>query len=276
MQSLLEAVTFTEITDIVINWLTSTGIKIIISVLAIFVGFRIITKIARRIEKNGERFDKTVMRTVAYLFSICLKSALTICLIGYVGIDTSGLTALVASFGVCIGLAVNGALSNLAGGVLILVTRPFRVDDLIEAEGICGTVEDIHMVCTKIRTPDNKVCYVPNGSLANGNIVNYSEKTTRRLDFSFEIAYSSDTELAKKAISEILASHPKVLDDPPIFVRIGALGQSGISITARAWVRTEDYFSVQFDITESAKAALDRCGIIVPYSQLDVHIKDDR
>ncbi len=265
------------ILDTIISWALNTGMKVLIALVLLCVSFRIITVIARKIEKKGnnDKFDKTVMRTLAYIFNIGAKVVVAICLVGYVGIDTSGVTALIASLGVGIGLAVNGALSNLAGGVLIIVTRPFKIDDYIEAQDVSGTVEDIHMVCTKLRTPDNKVVYVPNGSLANGNIINYSEKPIRRVDFSFLISYENDFDAAKKLISDICSSHELALDDPEPFVRVAEHAESGIRITARVWTRSEDYWTVNFDILESVKKAFDENGIVIPYNQLDVRVKKD-
>lgn len=263
--------------DTVISWCLNTGIKIVIAVVILLVGFRIITKISRKIEKRGEngKLDKTLMRTLAYVVNVGAKILIVIALIGYLGIDTSGLTALIASLGVCAGLAVNGALSNLAGGVLIILTRPFKIDDYIDAQGISGTVEDIHITCTKLRTPDNKVVYVPNGSLANGNIINYSEKETRRVDFSFSISYANDFERAKSLISDICAAHELVLDDPAPFVRVSEHGASSINITTRVWVKSDDYWTVHFDVMEAVKKSFDENGIEIPYNQLDVHVKND-
>jgi small conductance mechanosensitive channel len=280
MSSLLETtleITPESVLSAVISWCLDTGLKILIAIVLLLVSYRIINVISRKIEARGGKgkLDKTVAKVFAYVFKIGLKIAIAISLVAYLGFDTSGLTALVASLGVGIGLAVNGALSNLAGGVLILVTRPFKVDDFIDAQGVSGTVEDIRIVCTKLRTPDNKVVYVPNGSLANGNIINYSEKDTRRVDFSFEISYSANFEVAKRIVSSILTSHPLVLDEPAIFVRVGSHGQSSIGVTARAWTKTEDYWTVHFDVMETVKAEFDKHGIEIPYSQLDVHIKND-
>lgn len=261
----------------VLSWCLNTGIKILIAIVILLVTFKIINSISRRIEKRGEggKFDKTVMRTIAYIFRIGLKVAIVICLVAYLGIDTSGLTALVASFGVCIGLAVNGALSNVAGGVLILVTRPFKIDDYIEAQGVSGTVEDIHMVCTKLRTPDNKVIYLPNGALSSGNIINYSEKDLRRVDFTFSISYSADFDKAKAIITDILTSHELTLDEPESMVRMSSHSASSIDITARVWVNSADYWTVNFDVLEAVKAAFDKNGIEIPFNQLDVHVKND-
>lgn len=264
-----------KITDTLLNWCLNTGIKVLIALVVLFISFRIVTVISRKIAKKGDKdkYDKTVMKTLAYLFNIGLKVVIAICLVGYVGIDTSGLTALVASFGVCIGLAVNGALSNVAGGVLIIVTRPFKIDDFIEAQGVCGTVEDIHMVCTKLRTPDNKVVYLPNGALSSGNIINYSEKDTRRVDFTFSIAYDADFEKAKAIVLDLLVNHELTLDDPAPFVRVSEHGASSINITARAWVKSADYWTVNFDTIEAVKKAFDENGIEIPFDQLDVHVK---
>ena len=269
--------TLRKVIDGLISWSLNTGTKLLISIILLAVTFRIVTVLARKIEKKGnsEKYDKTVMRTLAYIFNIGVKIVIIVCLVGYVGIDTSGITALIASLGVGIGLAVNGALSNLAGGVLIIVTRPFKIDDYIEAQGVSGTVEDIHIVCTKLRTPDNKVVYVPNGELANGNIINYSEKDIRRVDFSFMISYDDDFEQAKALVTDILTSHPLSLADPEPMVRVAEHGESGVRITARVWVKSEDYWTVHFDVLENAKKKFDENGITIPYNQLEVRVKND-
>lgn len=266
--------------DKLLNWCLDSGLKIIIALVLLFISFKLINFIARRIRKklvNNERFDKTLVKTFTNIGKIGLKIAVVVCLVGYLGIDTSGLTALVTSLSVCVGLAVNGALSNLAGGFLILFTRPFKVDDYIEVEstGIAGTVEDIQIVCTKLCTPDNKMIYVPNGTLSNSNIINYSEKDTRRVDFTFSIAYDNDFEKARALILAICESHSLVLDDPAPLVRMVEHGQSSINITTRVWVKSENYWTVKFDILEAVKQTFDKSGISIPYNQLDVHVKND-
>lgn len=261
----------------VINWATTTGVKILISLLIIFVSFKIINLITRKIEKkaNAKNADKTIMKTLAYILRIGLKIVVAICIVGYLGIDTSGLTALVASLGVCAGLAVNGALSNLAGGVLIILTRPFKIDDYIAAQGHEGTVVDIHITNTKLKTPDNKIIYLPNGSLANGDIVNYSEMDTRRVDLTFSIGYADDFEKAKEIVKNLCDSHELVLKDPEPFVRVSEHGASSINIKTRVWVNSADYWTVYFDLTEQVKKAFDKEGIEIPFNQLDVHIKKE-
>jgi small conductance mechanosensitive channel len=149
------------------------------------------------------------------------------------------------------------------------------VDDFIEAQGYSGTVEDIHITTTKIRTGDNKVVYIPNGPLSSGTIVNYSVKDTRRVDFTFSIGYSDDYEKAKKIVMDILTSHELTLDDPAPMVRVSAHGASSIDLVARVWVKSNDYWTVNFDILEAVKTAFDKEGIEIPFNQLDVHVKNN-
>ena len=271
--------TWAMVFETLISWCLNTGIKIIISLIILAVSFRVINVLARKLEKkfqNSERHDKTIVKVLGYIGKVGAKILIAICLVGYLGIDTSGLTALVTSLGVCAGLAINGALSNLAGGIIIIFTRPFKLDDYIEVEGsVSGTVEDIQIVCTKLRTPDNKVIYVPNGTLSNSNIINYSEKPTRRVDFSFSISYENDFEKAKNLVMGIFDAHDLVLSDPAPMVRVSEHGQSGITITARCWTNNSDYWTVRFDILEAVKKSFDENGIVIPYNQLDVHVKQD-
>lgn len=268
---------FNNILNTLINWTTTAGIRILIALVLLFVSFKIVNLISRKIKKSGEngKIDKTLARTFSYIFKIAMKCLIAICLIGFVGIDTSGFAALVVSLGACVGLALNGALSNLAGGILIIITRPFRVDDFIEAQGYSGTVEDINITMTKIRTPDNKVVYIPNGPLSSGTVVNYSVKPTRRVDFTFSIGYGDDFEKAKSIVMDICTSHELVLDDPAPFVRVSSHNSSSIDLSCRVWVKSADYWTVNYDVLEAVKLAFDKEGIEIPFNQLDVHVKND-
>lgn len=259
------------------NWAMTAGIRLLIALVILAISFKVINFIGKRIEKAGDKHhaDKTVMRTVAYIFRIGMKIVVAICLVGYVGINTSGLTALITSLGVCVGLAVNGALSNLAGGVLIILTRPFRIDDTIDAQGYSGIVEDIHITNTKLRTFDNKTVYIPNGPLSTGTVVNYSMKDTRRVDEVFSIARSSDFKKAKEILSEVIETHPLVLKNPETFIRVTAHTDSSTEITTRVWVKSDDYWTVKFDMLETVKERFDAAGIEIPFNQMDVHIKNN-
>ena len=266
-----------QLLDTLLEWATHTGVRVLLALLILFVSFKLINWLGRRITKAGKKkqVDKTILNTLVYALKLLLKCVVAVCMVSFVGIDTSGITALIASVGVCAGLAVNGALSNLAGGVLILVTRPFKVDDFIEAQGVSGTVTDIHIITTKIRTPDNKVIYLPNGVLSADTIINYSEMDRRRVELVFSIAYSADFEKAKTIVRELAEAHEMVLKDEPIFVRMSEHAASSLQIKTRVWTKTEDYWTVYFDLTESVKRAFDENGIEIPFNQLDVHVKND-
>ncbi len=269
-----------QLWNTIVTWASQTGIKIVIALVILLISFRIVTLIARRWEKrlknSKKNIDKTISKVLIYVFKLGTKTLIALALIGYLGIDTSGVTALIASLGVGVGLAVNGALSNLAGGVLLLITRPFKVDDYIEACGESGTVVDIRITQTRLCTPDNKVIYIPNGTLSTSTIINYSEKDFRRVDFTFSISYSADFEKAKNIILDIANAHELVLREPAEpFVRMSEHAASSINIATRVWVKSADYWTVNFDILERVKKAFDENGIEIPFNQLDVHVKKD-
>ena len=260
----------------VATWALNDGLKLVIAPILLVLSFRIINAVARRMQKNAERkqLDKTVSRTLIYLFRLGSRLVIILCLVGYVGIDTSGLAALVTSLGVCVGLAVNGALSNLAGGVMIIFTRPFKIDDFIEACGYSGTVEEIRITQTRLRTGDNKVVYLPNGKLSASEVITYSEKTERRVDLTFSVAYAVELERAKSIVLEVCREHGLVLGDPAPMARISGHGASGMELLTRVWVKSEHYWTVRFDLLESVKQAFDREGIEIPFPQMDVHVRN--
>ena len=259
-------------------WAMTTGIKIVFAILVLLISFRIVTVISRRIEKKLEKsgkFDKTLVRSLSYAGRVLIKIVIASCMVGYLGVDTSGIAALIASLGVGIGLAVNGALSNFAGGILLLVTRPFKVGDYIAAQGSEGIVEDIRIISTKIVTLDNKVVHLPNGALSSGNIVNYSEKDIRRVDLDFSVA-GNDPELVKSLIKGVCDADEKVLKDPAVFVRVTDYGAgNGVKVTMRAWTKTEQYWDTYFDLLNGVRKAFEENKIVIPFNQLDVHIKNN-
>jgi len=261
-----------------LNWLTTEGLKILFALIVIFVGFCIISKLSKKLKVSLEKknTDKIIAKILVSVFNYGLKALVVICMLGYLGIETSGIAAVISSIGIAIGLAVQGALSNFAGGILIIITRPFKVDDFIETQGILGTVEDISIIHTTIRTGDNKTAILPNGALANSNIINYSRKDIRRVDFTFSIGYTADFALAQKIILSIFAKHEKVLDNPESMVRMTAHGASSIDIVSRCWVNSADYWDVYFDVMETVKSEFDRYGIEIPFNQLDVHVDNKK
>lgn len=271
------AITFEEILDKVVDWATTAGIKIIIALALWFISFRIINFFNKRITKRMQKkqVDKTVTKVVNYITVIGLKCLVVLCLLGYVGIEVTSISAVLASLGVGVGLALNGALSNFAGGLLIFITRPFKVDDYISADGYEGTVEDIHIIHTKIVTTDKKVIYLPNGNLSSANIINYSEKAVRRLDFTFPIPHECDLEKAKSIILDISEKNDLILKDPKPFARMSARNTNSTDISVKLYVKNGDYWTVYYDVLEEVKRKFEESGINVPFNQVDVHMKDN-
>ena len=267
-----------EIIEALRTWALTTGVKIVAALIILLISFRIVTIISRRIEKKLDKsgkFDKTLVRTLSYAGRLVVKIVIATCLVGWLGVDTTGIAALIASLGVGIGLAVNGALSNFAGGILLLVTRPFKVGDFISAQGADGIVEDIRLVSTSIVTLDNKVVHLPNGALSSGNIVNYSEKDIRRVDLDFSVA-GNDPELVRSLILGVCEADEKVLKDPAVFVRVTDYGAgNGVKVTMRAWTKTAQYWDTYFDLLNGVRKAFEENKIVIPFNQLDVHIKND-
>ena len=271
-----------EIVQTVFNWLTTAGVKVVIALIALVISFKLINWLSKKVEKASEKklsselkYDKTLTRTLSNVMRVLLKVIVCAGIVGYLGLDTSGITALIASLGVGVGLAVNGTISNLAGGVLLLFTRPFKDDDFIEACGYAGTVEDIYICNTKIRTPDNKVVYIPNGKLSTSEVVNYSEKDIRRVDVDFSIGYGVDFEAAKAVILGVCSADPLILDDPAPEVHIAEHASSSIALTTRVWCKNSDYWTVHFDLLEQVKKAFDEKGIEIPFPQVDVHMHNN-
>ena len=264
-----------ELGSTILNWVTNTGIKILIALIILWVAFKLINRLARKIgqqlDANG-KLDKTLVRVFVSAGKTLAKCLVALALVGYLGIDTSGVAALIASLGVMVGLAVNGALGNIAGGVLLLLTRPFKVDDYVEVAGQAGTVEEINLVSTKLVTVDNRVVYIPNGSASASNIINYTEKNIRRVDHTFAIAYGSDFNKAKEILLAVMQKNDKVLKDPAPFARVCTQSGGNVELTCRAWTATANYWDVYFDLLESAKNELAAAGIAMPRQQVDVHV----
>ena len=241
--------------------------KVITALLILFVGLyviKIITKSSRKLmQKRG--VDVTLQKFLENLLSWVLKILLFITVISQLGIATTSFAAIIAAAGLAIGLALQGSLGNFAGGVLIMIFKPIKIGDFIEAQGESGTVKEIEIFTTKLNTPDNKEVIIPNGALSNGNIVNYSTEATRRVDFTFGVGYDSDIKKTKEIIFGILNNHPLILKEPATAVNLSELGDSSINFFTRAWVKKEDYWAVKFDVMEQTKDAFDAAGIDIPY-----------
>ena len=268
----------TKILEAVIQWCATSGVKLLIGLIILFIVFKIINSLAKSIKRGMEKrqADETITKVTYSLTRKVLKAAAFLVFLGYVGIDTAGIGSIIASCAVAVGLALQGSLSNIAGWFIIIFMKPFKLGHYVECQGESGTVEDIQLFYTYLRTPDNKVIMIPNGSLANGNIINYSVKETRRLDHVFQISYANDVVLAIKLINEVLAKHPEILLDPAPFVKMSQCDSSSINITSRVWVKQEDYWNLHFDLIKEVKDIFDQNNISVPYNQLDVHVYNEK
>ena len=219
----------------------------------------------RKVEPSIQSFLKSIV-------NITLLVLLFLAVIGKLGIELTSFAALLASAGVAVGMALSGNLSNFAGGVIILVFRPYKVGDYIEAStGAAGTVTDIQIFHTVLTTPDNKVVFAPNGAMSGAVVTNYSRKDTRRVDFLFGVEYGTDFNQAKSIIMEVINKDSRILKDPAPFVELGALADSSVNITVRVWVNAADYWGVNFDMNKNVYATFNEKGISFPFPQLTVH-----
>ena len=261
--------------DKIVDWCTTTGIKVLISLIIWFISWRIINIITKKIYKHlqKKKTDATLSKVLCNVARIALKILVVIGIIGYVGIETASISAVVASAGVGLSLAVQGTLSNFAGGVIIIVMRPFKLGDFITSNDQSGTVEDIKLFYTQIVSPDNKVIYIPNAQLANNVIVNVSVKDTRRVEVVMPVSYDTDIELAKKLIKEVAMKNTLILQEPAPFAEIAEYADSSINIKVRVWCKNADYWNVNWYLLSEIKTEFDNNNIEIPFTQIDVNIK---
>ena len=217
------------------------------------------------IEKGLHTFIKSVVKILLWFVTIII-------VLGYVGIEVTSLIALLSVIGLAISLAIQGTLSNLAGGIQVLVSKPFKAGDYIETDSVSGTVSEIGLVYTKIKTYDNKMIMIPNGQISSAKITNYTAEERRRVDLKFNTSYDAPVELVKETIQSVIRSHPKALRDPAPFARVSAYQDSSIEYAVRVWCATEDYWTLYSDLLEQVKAAFDQNGIEMTYNHLNVHM----
>lgn len=267
--------TFSDILSMLAEWGIEIAAKIAIALAIYFVGrwligrlVKIVNKVCekRGVEISLQQFFKNMIKTVLY---ICL--ALTV--IGILGIDTTSLIAMFASASLAIGMALSGTMQNFAGGVMILLLRPYRIGDYVEAQGQAGTIKEISLFNTVITTVDNQTIYVPNSSISTGIINNYSQAVTRRVDWNVTISYGDDVEVARRVLIEMMNSDKRVMQDPAPVVYLTSLGDSAVNISARAWVANADYWGVYFDLNERIYNELPKHGLHFPFPQLSVHVE---
>ncbi|MEX0315754.1 MAG: mechanosensitive ion channel family protein [Allomuricauda sp.] len=250
------------------------GPKLLTAILIYIVGSWVIKKIigATRNVMSKSKYDESLQKFLLNLISWALKVFLIIIVISRLGVDVTTFAAVIAAAGLAIGLALQGSLSNFAGGVLIMIFKPYRIGDLIEAQGVLGVVKEIEIFTTKLTTPENKLAIVPNGAMANGNIVNYSAEGKIRVDTVIGVGYGEDIKKTKEVLMNVLTSNPQVLTDPAPSVNVMELADSSVNFAVRPFCRPEDYWDVYFATYENCKLALDNAGIEIPYPhQVEIH-----
>ena len=255
------------------NWGISTGKQIISAIIIFLIGRLLISIVNKLVAKLLARrhVDAGVQTFVKSFVNIMLTILLIVAIISKLGVDTTSFAALLASAGVAIGMALSGNLQNFAGGLIILLLRPFKVGDFIECQGVSGTVKEIQIFHTILTSPDNKVIYVPNGSLSSGTVINYSREATRRVDWTFCVEYGEDYEKVENVINKLIAADERILNTPAPFVNLIALADSSVNVVVRVWVKSENYWDVFFSMNKAVYATFNKEGINFPFPQLTVH-----
>jgi small conductance mechanosensitive channel len=256
------------------QYIVSYGGQLLLAILTLIVGFWIIGKLVKGIKKVFEKrgFDETLQPFLIGIISSLLKIMLIISVMTMVGIEMTSFIAILAAAGLAVGMALSGTLQNFAGGVMLLILKPFKKGDYIEAQGYAGTVDEIQIFVTRLKTPDNRNIYIPNGGLSTASLVNFSQESTRRVDFSFGIGYGDDIDKAKELIMTIIKSNDLILKTPEPFIAVGELADSSVNLTTRVWTKASDYWSVFFFMNETVKKEFDKKGISIPFPQTDVHL----
>ncbi|NNL07694.1 MAG: mechanosensitive ion channel [Croceitalea sp.] len=243
------------------------GPKLVTAILIFLIGSWIIKRIIGAVRKvmAKSKYDESLQRFLVSLISWALKIVLILVVISQLGINVTTFAAVIAAAGLAVGLALQGSLSNFAGGVLIMIFKPYKIGDLIEAQGVLGNVKVIEIFTTKLVTPQNKLAIIPNGAMANGNIINYTAEGQMRVDTVIGVDYASDIKKTKDVLMDVLTANPKVLKDPSPSVNVMELADSSVNFAVRPFCKPEDYWDVYFATYENAKIALDNAGIDIPY-----------
>ena len=253
---------------------SNSALNVVLAIAIFYVGRMVINLVVRGLRKVMQRqeVDKTLETFVCNLVRMVLLVIVIIAAIGQLGIETTSFIAIFGAAGLAVGLALQGSLSNFAAGVLIVLFRPYRVGDFIEAAGISGVVEQVQILTTVLKTGDNKQIIVPNGQIMDSIITNYSANDTRRVDMVVGVSYDDDLDKVRDTIEELIAAEDRILDEPACTIAVSALADSSVNFVVRPWVKTADYWGVMFDLTEAVKKRFDKEGISFPFPQQDVHV----
>lgn len=258
-------------------YISQFGLKLLGAIIVLLIGLWVIKLVANAINKGLSKSinDPSLSSFLKSFISALLKVLLAITIMSMVGIQMTSFIAILGAAGLAVGMALSGTLQNFAGGVMVLIFKPFKVGDFIEVIGHAGKVKEIQIFNTIMNTTDNRIIIVPNGKIYSESIINYSQEPLRRVDFTFEIGYDSDIDKAKSVIFEILKKNDLVLDNPAPFIALKSMGDSSINLTVRAWVESANYWSVFFTTNEEVFKAFKQKDINIPYKQMDIHIKNN-
>ncbi len=260
--------------DRITEFAAAYGPKVIGAIITLAAGFIVISVVRKSLRKAFAKsaIEETLSRFLDSFITVALKVVLVIVVLGMVGVQAASFVAVLGAVTFAIGFALQGSLSNFAGGILIIIFKPFKVGDYIEEGGKEGVVKEIQILNTIITTVDNKTIIIPNGPLASSVVTNYSREETRRVDLTVGVSYDASIPQVREALLSLAEAHGKVLEDPVPFARVGELADSSVNFALRVWVKTPDYWDVYFDLTEQVKEELDRRGVSIPYPQMDVHL----
>lgn len=269
---------FDNIVKTVSDLAVTYGLKLILALVTLVIGLWIIKLIMKAIQRNmGKRdLDPTATKFLASILSIILKILLVISVISMLGVAMTSFVAILAAAGFAIGMALSGTLQNFAGGVMLVIFKPFKVGDFIDAQGFMGVVHEIQIFNTILKTVDNKTVIIPNGGLSTGPMTNFSTEPTRRVDFTFGIGYNDDIDKAKKVIESLIEADPRIMKDPAPFIAVSELADSSVNFAVRVWSKAGDYWPIFFDMTEKVKKTFDKEGISIPFPQRDVHLFNEK
>lgn len=251
------------------------GPKALLAIVVLVVGLWVIGMLGRAIARMMRKrdLDPSLIPFMRGMVTILLKVMLVISVVQMVGVETTSFVAVLGAAGLAVGMALSGTLQNFAGGVMVLVFKPYKVGDFIEAQGHSGTVHAIQIFNTILKTPDNKTVILPNAPVSSGALVNYSTEAQRRVDLTFGIGYGDDIDKARQVIGALIEKDARILREPAPQVVVGELADSSVNFTVRLWVNKADYWGVHFDITEQVKKGFDAQGISIPFPQMEVHTR---
>ncbi len=262
-----------DLDNLLETWLIPWGISLVAALVIFLLGKWVAGRLSRLFERMlDRRLDGTVSRFLANIIHVVLLIVVVVAVLDQLGVQTTSIIAILGAAGLAVGFALKDSLGNFAAGVMLVLFRPFRAGDFVEAGGIMGTVREIRIHATIMGTPDNKEITVPNGSILNGNITNFSAMPTRRVDMVFGVSYDADLSRVRNVLNDILSEDERVLPEPAPLIAVSELGDSSVNLLVRPWVNSADYWPFFWDTTEKVKRRFDEEGIVIPFPQRDIHL----